>query len=359
MRHGLILLLPLTCVIGCSSGDTDSTPDAPKKLTAEESVRAVMDGVRDGKPVVAWESLPDSYQTDVNDVVRSFAGAMDPNLWKQVTELLGSVHQLLVDKNEFILNHPAIAESEDPDKAKQSISQVTNLLKSVLDGTSDLEALKQFDGGEFMTTTGADLFGQLDAISRLVPRGEGDSQTPVGLAALDEVKVETVSTDDATTTLKITQPDGTAETQVFTKVEGKWIPKEMADSWKSQITDAKASIAKLKDEIPQMQMAVMMVGGAVKGALVPLQNASSQEDFNAAVEELKATAMGLVMGGGGGIGGPPAGFDSPFGPGDSDGGTSESLNNPNADFPEPGNTPDPDATPDPDPTPDNAPDKSE
>ena len=56
------------------------------------------------------KSLPESYQNDINGLVRSFGEKMDPQLWQQVMGLLQSVHQLLVDKNEFIVNHPGIAQ---------------------------------------------------------------------------------------------------------------------------------------------------------------------------------------------------------------------------------------------------------
>lgn len=343
MKQGLIFLMPLTLAIGCSNDESSSEP---KAVTAEDSVRAIMDGVRDGKPVVAWQALPPSYQTDVNELVRSFAGSMDPNLWKQITDSVGTVHQLLVDKNEFIVNHPGIAEADDPETAKKSISQISGLLKSILDSTGDLEKLKTFDGEQFMTTTGSDLFAQLDTLAKLAP--QTGKTTASGLAALDGVRIETIESTDSTATLKITQPDGKTETQLFTKVEGKWIPQEMADTWKQQIAEAKTAIAELPQKIPQMQMGMMMVTGMIQGTLAPLQAAETQEDFNAAVAGVQQQAMGLFMGGGGGLGGPPSGFGGPpsgfggpFGtedPGDNPPSSlndpGKSLNDPNQPAPE-------------------------
>lgn len=327
MSKNWLLTLPLTLLIGCSGGDDagggGGSASGPKEDTAEATVLHIMDGVRNGHGEVAWEALPASYQEDLNGLVKSFAEGMNPQMWKQITDVVASVHKLTVDKKEFIMNHPAVAESDDPETAKKSIDQVSGLLKTILDAAGDLEKLKSFDGGEFMKTTGSSLITQLDALSKLAPQQAASG--PVGLAAIDSVKVETVTSSDSSATLKIIQPDGKEETQEFIKVEGKWIPKDMADGWESQIAAAKISIADLPNKAAEMQMSVMMVTGMVSGVLTPLQSAETQEQFNEAVAGLQQSAMGLMMGGGGGIGGPPPGFGGdveavPGGdPGDSQG----------------------------------------
>ncbi|MEQ9408490.1 MAG: hypothetical protein RIK87_12220 [Fuerstiella sp.] len=309
----LHLLLPLALLAGCGTEEKppageETVAAAPEEDSAEATVRYIMDGVRNGQPVVAWNSLPPSYQTDINDIVRTFGASMDAEVWKQVMSLLGNVHQLLVDKQEFIVNHPAIAESENPEAAKESVGHVAGLLKTILDSTGNLEKLKQFDGGEFMKTSGSALVKQIDAMARLAPTGPAAG--PVGLAALDAVQIETVTSTDTTATLKMTSPDGKEEEQEFVKVDGKWLPKDMAENWDQQVSDAKQGLAELPAQMGQMRMQVAMATGMVSGILTPLQSAETQEQFNQAVAGLQQSAMGF-MGGPPGAGPGPGGFGPP------------------------------------------------
>ncbi len=308
-----VLLVSASLIFGCGESDEAGTAGAtsgavqagPSEDTAEATMLHLMDGLKNGQPVVVWNSLPDSYQKDINGLVQSFGSNMDPDVWKQSIDLITTVHKLLVDKGEFIGNYPMIAEGGNSDAAKKAIPQIAGLLKTVIDGASDLEALKSFDGATFMTTTGASLVGQLDAISSLSPNPTGG---PSGLAALSSIKVETIESSADSATLKITGPDGQEKSEEFVKVEGKWLPKEMTVSWTEQIAAAKDALAKLPEQSGAMKGQMMMVSGMAGGMLAPLQSAETQEQFNAAMDGLTQGAMGMFMGG---MGGPPA---DAFGP---------------------------------------------
>ena len=302
-----LVFTSLAILAGCNSEPevggtgTPDLPAAPVADTAEATMRHIMDGVRDGKPIVAWNALPESYQADVNELVRTFATNMDAETWKQMTGLVNSVHQLLQDKQEFIFNHPAIAEGENADSSKQGIVQMTELLKTILDSAGDLEKLKTFDGAEFMKTTGAQVVTKLDALSKLAP--EGGPGGSVKLSMLNDVKIETVESSDSTATLKMISPDGDEELQEFVKSQGKWLPKDMVEEWDQKMAEAREGLAALPEQSQQMKMQVTMVGGMVTGMLSPLQSAETQDQFNAAVENVIGSA-GMMFGG---MAGPPPG----------------------------------------------------
>ncbi len=306
-------MLPLAFGIGCGADESASTGGAdgangaavaagPSEDSAEAAVRYIMDGMKNGQPVVAWNALPERYQTDLNEIVRSFGSTMDPEVWGQATGLVSSVHELLETKRDFFLGNPMIAEGGDPEKTKEAFTQVTAMLKTLLDSAGDLEKLKTFDGGEFMSTSGAQFVAQIDAVSKMAP--PGSTPGPVGLAALENATVETLESTDTTATLKITS-DGQEQTEQFVKVDGKWIPESMAKDWDQKVAEAKASIAELPSKMGDMRMGVTMASGMVNGALTPLKSAETQEQFNSAMDGLRQSAMGLMMGGMGGMGGPP------------------------------------------------------
>ncbi|MEZ6130947.1 MAG: hypothetical protein R3C59_19940 [Planctomycetaceae bacterium] len=275
--------------------------------TAEATVRQIMTGVRNGQPVVAWNALPAAYQKDVNELVRTFGSNMDADVWKQVTAVLQSVQQLLTDKQEFILNHPAIAEGQDPEAAAKGVVQVAGLLKAILNGVGDLEALKTFDGAQFMQTTGADVVTQLTSLAKLAPK---DGAVQVSL--FEEALVETVESTDTTATLKLTGSGGDEQLREFVKHDGKWLPKDMVDDWDRKMAEAREGLKALPAQSAQLKGQAMMYGGMVMGMLSPLQNATTQEQFNQAAGGLMATA-GMFMGGGSSFGGeaPPDGSNAP------------------------------------------------
>jgi len=329
MRPLTVLMMGTALVLmGC--GDAQDTAEnvassaastAPDEDTAEASVRHIMEGVKNGQPIVAWNALPGGYQKDVNELVQTFGTNMDPDVWKQVTAVLQSVHQLLVDKQQFVVNHPAIKDGEDPEAAKQGVVQVTGLLKTILDGAGDLESLKTFDGGQFMQTTGADVVGQLSSLAKLAPK---DGSVRVSL--FEDAKVETVSSTDSTATLKLTGPKGDEQLQEFVKHDGKWLPKDMVEDWDQQMADAREGLKQLPEQTAQLKGQAMMMGGMVMGMLSPLQSAQTQEQFNQAAGSLMSSA-GMFMGG---MGGPGAGFGGaePFEADSPDESLSDSLSKP-------------------------------
>ena len=307
----LLPMLMLTVLIGCSKDDAGGTatmdpPGAtsPNTDSAEATMRSIQDGMSNNQPVVVWNAMPETYQADVNGLVQTFGTNMDPELWQQITGLVKTVHTLLSEKQEFIFNHPGIAESEDPAAAKKAIVQITELLNTVLTSMGDLESFKSFDGEKFMTTTGTEFSKQINVLSTLAQKSPAAGA--ISISSLKDIKIETVESTDTTATLKMTDSDGKEELQEFVKHEGKWLPKTMVDEWDQKLAEAKESLAGLPEQSAAMKGQFMMVGGMVNGALAPLQSAATQEQFNAAVDSAMAMVGPML----GGFGGPPS-FGSP------------------------------------------------
>ncbi|MEP3478832.1 MAG: hypothetical protein ABJZ55_06265 [Fuerstiella sp.] len=298
---GCLAFLP----VGCGS---ESSPSA-----AEDSVKAIMSGMEDGRPVVAWEALPESYQADVNELVQSFGTNMDADAWAQITGLIGNVHQTLASKQEFLLNYPAILNSEDPAVAQATVKQSTKFLKTLLDSVQDLEKLKSFDGKTFMESSGKDMAAQIVALQGMVKNTPGMQLQ----MSMSEVKVETLESTSTTAKLKLTSPDGKDEEVIeMVQKEGKWLPKKMVDGWDEGITKAREAMAQLPEQADAMKGQMMMVSAMATGILSPLQAAEDQEQFNKAVDGMQSSIGGMMggmmggmgaPGGGSGLGGPSSG----------------------------------------------------
>lgn len=312
-QFALLSGLILATFVGCSNEkatEANTTAGAPTGDTAEDTMRWLMDGMKNGQPVVAWKALPESYQSDVNALVQSFGNNMDAQTWGQVTGLLDTVHSVLDSKQEFIVNHPQVAAAGDPEKAKKGVTHIAALLKSLLDSVGNLDELKKFDGETFMNGPGAQIAKEMAALSEMAPNSSG---APVQLSAFGDVKIETIESTDSTAKLKFISANGNAEEQDFVKFEGKWLPKDMVDEWDQKMAEAREGIAALPGQADQMRMQVGGVAGMVGGMLAPMKNAETQEQFNSSIESVMAGAamfLGPMLGPGMQNMGSPTGGDS-------------------------------------------------
>lgn len=314
MKKTTLALLPLILLVGCQSESEEGggaagaataveSPSTPSQDTAEAAIQSVIDGVKNGQAVVAWNALPAKHQKDINDVVHKFAENMDPNVWGQVTGVLKTIHSILDEKSEFVAGYPQLASLPN---AKEVVPQVAGLLKTILDGAGDLEGLKSFDGESFAKGPGANLLTQMNALSTLNPDPAG------GLfASMDKLKFETIEATDTSATLKMTDPTGKETEQNFVKLEGKWVPLDLVQTWDAKLKEANEGLDKMPETMKKASGQVMMMSGAVNGMLAPLKNAADQEQFNNAMNGLMSNAMMMMGGMGGGMGGPPPSAQPP------------------------------------------------
>lgn len=312
MKRFCLLLLPLGLFVGlpgCSDSETSTPGDTtsadvptPSDDTAAAALQAVMDGMKAGQPVVIWNSLPEKHQKDVNDIVRSFAVTMDANTWNTAVGILGGVHKVFDEKGDFFANSAMMLGGGDPESTRKAIPKVAAVLKAIIDGAGDLEKLESFDGGEFLSTTGSSVAAEVTALAAMAPQQPGQPN-PFAIA---DATIETLESTDTSAKLKITA-DGQEEQVVqFMKVDGKWLPLEMAMGWDEKVSTTKLQIKNLPNKLPQINGQVTMFAGMANGILSPLQSAETQEQFDSALGGMMGMLMPMMMGGGG----PPPGFNA-------------------------------------------------
>lgn len=165
-------------IVGCSEGNAVNTvapplpaqllnPDVPQ--TPDAAVRTVLDGLKASKPVVVWDVMPASHQAAFNRMVRDFASAADPEIWKRTVGNLKKIAQLAETKKNFILQSPFVqsAKGIKLEDVKASWDPGLKLFKTIVESELvDQEKMKNFDGRAFLEGTGAKLFAQARALSR-------------------------------------------------------------------------------------------------------------------------------------------------------------------------------------------------
>ena len=297
----------------------------------ESFVTTPLKALEEKNPKLIWDMLPASYQKDLNGLVQTFAKEMDAELWDAGFELVGGIGELLTEKKELI----AEMLSEMDESGEVPMSVITSGLEmagTLLDKLtkSDLGSLNKLrtgDLGNVADTFGRDLMKLIEDSAKAA--GEAD---PFGLEMLRGIKVEVVSEDGNSATIKVSGlpeasdfgaltglpsalppglpglPDlGELPFADFTdfengelevvKIEGKWIPKEIADGWEDAMSDAKggmSGVGEMADEDKQMALGVIK---AINGSLTGIKKAKTPEQFQMA---LMQAAMGAMMGAGGG-----------------------------------------------------------
>ncbi len=306
----------------------------------ESFVTTPLKALEEKNPKLIWDMLPASYQKDLNGLVQAFAKEMDAELWDAGAGLLGGIGELLRTKKDLIAG--MLSEMDESGEVPMSvITSGLEMAGTLLDklAKSDLGSLNKLrtvDLGNVADTFGRDMMKLIEDSAKAA--GEAD---PFGLETLRSIKVEVVSEDDSNATIKVSGlpeafdfgsltelpgglPPGlpglpdldelpfadftdfeNGELEVV-KVEGKWVPKELADGWEDGISAAKVgmgAVGEMADEDKQMALGIIK---GINGGLATIRKAKTKEQFQMAL--MQAT-MGAMMGAGGGdFGGPGGGF---------------------------------------------------
>lgn len=264
--------------------DTETESKAPVPRTADAAARAVLEGIRHNRPVAVWTFLPASYQRDVNDLVHEFARRMDPELWQRGIASLRAIVDLLKDRQELFLarSQPADDQAGPHKPANESAAWegLLELLQTLLNSElSDLEALQQLDVGAFLAGTGSRVMEQLAAVSRLHPE---DPYQQAVRRQLADVEVTLLASEGETATVRITAPDRAAEPQKveFVRVEGKWIPRSLAEGWQPAMEKLRHRVETLTPErMEQIRQRSLPALDRLDAVVVELREAETPEEF--------------------------------------------------------------------------------
>ena len=299
----LFLLLSASAFCGCNSEPpapptvpettgTTSTFDASKvPETPDEAVANVVFGLQDRHPEALWHFLPESYQNDVNDLIHQFAGRMDPELWSKTVAVLKKAVKVVKQQKEFVIAMTARAPGAPPD-ASPDILGVIQVIDFLLESElGDLQRLKKADAGEFLAVTGGRIMQQLQAVSKLIP----SDPLALGFDDLSDLKVSVVSSEGDQAVLLIEAPGAEPRETEFVRVEGKWIPRNLAESWIDSIGQAKARLLLVSPEnLAQIKPQWLAMIKSIDGKLDDAADAKDQQQFSAALLELGFSASPLV-----------------------------------------------------------------
>lgn len=279
-----LLLTGVFLGTGCSPKSKQVViPEAP-----EAAMRVIADELATGKAGVLWLAMPASYQTDLTGVVREAATKMDAEVYDGGFALVKRLADVAEKQRAFILANPML---KQVDKAKAEANWANGVAMVRALATSQLattEGLRTFEGEKFLATTGSELLGLAQEMAKV----SGEDL----FAQLKAVKFTATDVTATSASIKAETEGKPGQASVFTKIEGRWVPQDMAAQWTEKMTEAKKNLAAITpEEIQKNKPQVLGAFAMANGVLTQLEEAKTQAEFDAALQNAMMPLMGLMM----------------------------------------------------------------
>jgi hypothetical protein len=289
MTRLAVALMFTTLVLGCAqNADTEiAAPTVPD--TPDGTVTFVAQNLVDHRPAVLWMALPETYRQDITEITASFAEKMDPAIYDRTMALTLRAVEVLKVKKDLIFESTTFQSSQvDPDQIDQALNPTFAIAETLLTSQiSTLYGLGTIDWEQFLATTGATLLEHASALQI------EDGEDPLG--ELATLEVETVTATDDTATLKLKTANEDPEEVEMVRVEGRWIPADLAKQWPEMVANARQKLDELTPEgMAAIKTQAMMGLGMAEGLIDQIATIESAEQFDAAVGPLLQGLMGSI-----------------------------------------------------------------
>jgi hypothetical protein len=281
---------------GCSKSSKPVPPASPA-MKADEAALVLQRGLGQRDLAKVWDGLPPAWQQDVTDLVEDFANRMDPALWNRTAATARKATGVLKDKREFVLNGPAIGLALDLlDDARAPAAYdalVAGFDALATSEFADLERLEKFDGRAFAMGTGAKMLASASALSELTE----DSSLHTWLERGSGARAKLLADGDTRALVELAREGEEKVEQVWIKVDGRWVPQQLADEWPNLIAQARGLVDALAaPEAPKLKGALIQALPVVDGFLDRLAAAKTQSEFDSAVRGGALTLAGTFSG---------------------------------------------------------------
>lgn len=288
-RITLFALPAILLLNGCGGGGSTPAPAA----TADSAVMQVVDGLNANKADAPWHMLPASYQAELHAVKDTFTSKMDAELYDAGAGVVSKLASVLAAKKDLLLASPMTKGIPMGTDLSANYDQLVAILSTLAaSDAATLEGLKNAEIGNLLANAGSDMMKTISTmkISRESKKPMGMNRMLKAPAKVLAMKAELVSENGDNAVVKLSTEGETPKELPFVNVEGKWIPKEMAEEFPEGLAEMKKSVEAM--EITAQQKAQAMMGiTMINGVLDQINAAKTQEELQAALGGLMGMAM--------------------------------------------------------------------
>ncbi|MEC8279331.1 MAG: hypothetical protein VXZ88_02140 [Verrucomicrobiota bacterium] len=275
----------------CGAGISSTTVTIPDEPFA--AMQTIGDEVIAGNYSILWHAMPTSYQTDINAIARLAGSKVDPEIYDKSFGLFGRFAEVADKQKLFILNTSLVGKqpAEQIAEIEAAWPSIIGFVQTIVTSSiSSSAGLRAFDGQVFSEETLPELFKYSNDLAAI-----SNEENPFGSLQFGSLK--TVESTDTTAVLEITFASGdVVEAEVFTKVENRWVPAEIAINWSTGIVTARKHLQAISsEEIAKNKPQLMGMITMLDGILTQLNNAKTQEQFDQALQGAMIPIGLLVM----------------------------------------------------------------
>ena len=295
------MLVGCVGLVGCRGGDTGHTSGVGhtantgakfENLTPIETVTTLQTQLTEGNAGALWNALPTRYQENITDLVHTFGENVDPQVYDQSFDVLKNLVRVVKKQQRLIEKLPQLEMlAENDDKKKQAAQTGLSILQTI--ANSDLSStskLKTMDVGAFFR-------GPISTILKLSSaQVEGSAISPFD--QLKKTKVTAKSQDDNNAVVAITRPGEDSEETHLTRVEGKWVPSDMAAVWDAQFPAVKEQMVKQLGKLDDTESRKQYLDflKQVNDGLDEMGKATTPDELMAAATKMQTNIAGSAMG---------------------------------------------------------------
>lgn len=258
-------------------------PDNLDPSTPDGAVRGVIRGMSQHNLRALWDFIPASFQGDLHDLVHTFARKMDPEIWDRTVGVIRKLAVVLREKQEWMVT----PESHAPQKAgavpgKQAVVDyraVASLLEKIADSDlGRLDKLQKTELGAWCDSVGGPLLEQFQVYAAAQPAN------PLAhtMTVLEDLSISTAKLAGDEATVEIAPPGESPVEVNYVRIDGRWIPKDLADGWIEAMGLAQAwlAITLAPDNLTESKPRILAGLGTLEEWLERLQQAGSKEEFD-------------------------------------------------------------------------------
>lgn len=255
-----------------------------KKDTLEPN-QAVEQWAKDmtkGQIVSLWDSIPASYQTDIEGLAHDFGAKVDTEIYNESIKTLTSISSMLKNKKEIIIE---IINENTPAEKKEEIAKATENYDSFVDLINAIVSSKIKDTEGLKTLNVQEFLGEIQPqVAKVAEAGFAIAVKEEKNAWMNDPKCELISKTDDTAEVK--DPASTdGKTIKLSRVEDRWVPTEMVTDWSKNIEEAKKGIASMEAMEPMQKQMALGIMRALQASAKKLEDSATKEEFMKNAEE--------------------------------------------------------------------------